>query len=121
MEVNDNFRLSGFERKNFGLGGMAFYKYEETKKSEENPTISHYYGEEYRVRLPKPAEKRVTGAVLIFRHSKNRYSVTIATEKLIYPFQAESLTQIEQKVFPSYIQHPGQDLHKKEGLARILV
>lgn len=102
MEVNPNFYLSGFDRKNFGLGGMAFYKYETTQASAENPTINRYYEYgnrvEYRVAIPKPAEKRVTGAVLIFRHSKNRYSATIVTESLVFPFQAESLTQIEQKV-----------------------
>ena len=102
MEVNNNFWLSGFEKRNLGLGGMAFYRYERADASAEQPKISLYYDRgretEYRVIVPKPAEKRVTGAVLIFRHSKNRYSVTIATEKLVFPFQAESLTQIEQKV-----------------------
>lgn len=102
MEVNWNFYLSGFERENLGLGGMAFYKYEKTKASEKTPSIKLYYERgdctEYRVELPKPAEKRVIGAVLIFRHSKNRYSCTIATRKVVFPFQAESLTQIEQKV-----------------------
>lgn len=102
MEVNYNFYLSGFERKNLGLGGMAFYRYERADASAEQPRSSLYYDRgasaEYRVIVPKPAEKRVTGAVLIFRHSKNRYSVTIATERLVFPFQAESLTQIEQKV-----------------------
>lgn len=81
---------------------MVFYRYEKTEASEDQPKISLYYNRgsntEYRVIVPNPAEKRVTGAVLIFRHSKNRYSVTIATEKLVFPFQAESLTQIEQKV-----------------------
>ncbi len=102
MEVNFNFYLSGFERKNFGLGGMAFYKYEKTEASEQTPTIRLYYDRgsvtEYRVDIPKPAEKRVIGSVLIFRHSKNRYSCTIATRKVVFPFQAESLTQIEQEV-----------------------
>lgn len=102
MEVNSNFYLSGFERKNFGLGGMAFYRYETTQASDITPTIRSWYSHgnsmEYRLDIPKPAEKRVTGAVLIFRHSKNRYSATIATEKLVFPFQAESLAQIEQKV-----------------------
>jgi len=103
VEVNNNFWLSGFEKRNLGLGGMVFYRYERADASSaEQPRISLYYDRgasaEYRVIVPKPAEKRVTGAVLIFRHSKNRYSVTIATEKLVFPFQAESLTQIEQKV-----------------------
>lgn len=102
MEVNYNFYLSGFERKNFGLGGMAFYKYEKTEETETAPTISRYWeresSTEYRVTIPKPAEKRVIGSVLIFRHSKNRYSCTIATRKVVYPFQADSLSQIEQEV-----------------------
>lgn len=102
MEVNYNFYLSGFERKNFGLGGMVFYKYEKVEATEAAPTIAQYWerdsSTEYRVVIPKPAEKRVIGSVLIFRHSKNRYSCTIATNKVVFPFQAESLSQIEQKV-----------------------
>ena len=102
MEVNMNFYLSGFERKNLGLGGMVFYKYEETQASEKTPTITRYYEygnrTEYRVEIPKPAEKRVVGSVLIFRHSKNRYSAAIDNGKMVYLFQAESLSQIERKV-----------------------
>lgn len=102
MEVNYNFWLPGFEKRNLGFGGMVFYRYEKTEASEENPKFTRHYDfgnrTEYHITIPKPAEKRVTGAVLIFRHSKNRYSVTIATERLVFPFQAESLTQIEQKV-----------------------
>lgn len=106
MEIDSNFSLYGFDKKNYGLGGMAFFRYELPKNEKREPTIrdDNYYGGysdylNYRISIPKPPQKILTGTVLITRQSKNRYSLAMQNDKRvqIVPL-ATSLTKIRELV-----------------------
>ena len=107
MEIDSNFSLYGFEQKNYGLGGMAFFRYELPKdEKKREPTIrdDNYYGGygdslNYRISIPKAPQKILTGTVLITRQSKNRYSLAMQSAKRvqIVPL-ATSLTKIRELV-----------------------
>ena len=105
MEIDRNFSLYGFEKKDFGPGGCAFFRWEEPKEEGRAPTIREesyggYYGMKYyNIGIPKPPTKKLTGAVLITRQSKNRYSLSMQSEKgvQIIPL-ATSLSAIREQV-----------------------
>lgn len=88
MKIDRNFRLYGFERKDFGLGGCVFFRWEEPKTEQKEPTIrsDNYYAyrydmSNYIISIPKPQAKKLTGTVMITRQSKNRYSLAMHSEK----------------------------------------
>jgi hypothetical protein len=102
MEIDYNFSLYGFKRTNYGANGAAFHRWEQPKAEEERkPEIkadryySDYNTQSFRIDIPKPQEKVLTGTVMITRQSKNRYSLAMQSGegvKIISP--VTSLTAI---------------------------
>ncbi len=102
MEIDRNFSLNGFIRKDYGEYGCVFLKYATPKDEKREPTIREsYYGGYYDVvnytlQIPKPKKEEIAGIVMIFRMSKNRYQVSISNGKRVQIEQAASLSAIRE-------------------------
>lgn len=104
MEIDNDFTLYGFERKHLGSGGVAFYRYEAPKSKKLEPSVreENYYStyeySVYRVQVPKPQARVLTGSVLIFRNSKNRYKFCMENGKEVTFGDATTLKEIREQV-----------------------
>lgn len=102
MEIDSNFSLYGFERKRLE-SGVAFYRYETPKNKKLEPSVreeSYYSGYEYsvfRVSIPKPQARVLTGAVIILRNSKNRYKFSMENGKEVTFGDATTLKEIRDQ------------------------
>ncbi len=104
MEIDRDFTLYGFERKYLGEGGVAFYRYGTPKNKNLECSVreeNYYSGYEYsvfRVQIPKPQARILTGSVLIIRNSKNRYKFCMENDKQVTFGDAITLKEIREQV-----------------------
>lgn len=101
MEIPGNVGIYGFRRYDMGEQGAVFLRLETPKDDARTAEIKedmlHYYGTEYvsySVKVPLPLAPQVTGAVLIERTSKSRYSVAAWGNGKVMFFSATNVREI---------------------------
>ena len=105
MEVSEKLILHGFERKDLGEYGAVFVRCEtpqgdkRERKIENSPFYHHGTDyESFLVSIPKPQPPQVTGAVLVERTSKSRYTVSAWVGARLVNFAATSTDEIVRAV-----------------------
>ena len=104
MIVDRDFSLYGFDRQDCGEDGCVFFKWEMPKEKKEEPKIreevygGYYNRSDYRIEIPKPKDKILTGLVIITRSSRSRYVFIVQSGRRMRIEKAITLTEIKNYV-----------------------
>ena len=101
MKIPTDVGIHGFRRYDMGEQGAVFLRFEtpkdDARTAEVREDMLHYYGSgyvSYSVKVPLPLAPQVTGAVLIERTSKSRYSVAAWGNGKVMFFSATNVKEI---------------------------
>ena len=101
MKIPTDVGIHGFRRYDMGEQGAVFLRFEtpkdDARTAEVREDMLHYYGSgyvSYSVKVPLPLAPQVTGAVLIERTSKSRYSVAAWGNGKVMFFSATNIKEI---------------------------